>query len=61
MVKWGGKIDKVTFWGAKKKVKIFSTTTMNALTSKKKKKKKFVFVDRLLHFNIFRNIDFVYL
>ena len=56
------------------KAKIFSTTTVNALTSTKKKflaclvlKKKhyfvfvFVFVGKLLHLNVFRNNDFEYL
>ena len=42
IVKWGSKIDKIIF--VVLKAKIFSTTTMNALTSttttKKKKKKK---------------------
>ena len=41
IVNWCDKIDKVTFWGAKMlKAKIFSTITVNALTSTKKKKKK---------------------
>ena len=70
IVKWGGKIDKVAFEVLK--AKIFSTTTVNALTSTKKKKflaclvlkKKhyfvfvFVFVGKLLHLNVFRNNDF---
>ena len=37
IVNWCGKIDKVTFWGAKMlKAKIFSTITVNALISTKK-------------------------
>ena len=73
IVKWGGKIDKVAFEVLK--AKIFSTTTVNALTSTKKKKflaclvlkKKhyfvfvFVFVGKLLNLNVFRNNDFEYL
>ena len=48
------------------KAKICNTTIMNALTKKKprqpsikKKKIVFVFVDRWLHLNVFRNNNFV--
>ena len=36
IVKWGGKIDKVTFWGAKKKLNFFAPPLW-MLKHKKKK------------------------